>query len=232
MEGMHMYATTSTAVNSNAYCIWPRQARSKQHDCNESDLVARLRVRDEAAFREIIERYASKICSVCYGILHNRDDADEIAQEVFAKVYFSIQGFEGRSSVYAWIYRITVNECYGFLRKKRFKMVYSSDSPDDTLALRMDAIADGCPTPDRTVMQRDFINKLLARIPEDDRWLLIAKEVEGFSLAELSQMTGLNENSIKVRLFRIRRGLVAAAARLRSRLRSTPCVAVEAALKM
>ena len=109
------------------------------------------------------------------------------------------------------MYRIAVNECYGFLRKRQLKLVYSSDSPDDTLALRIDAIADECPTPDRTAMQRDFVNKLLARIPEDDRWLLIAKEVEGFSLAELSQMTGLNENTIKVRLFRIRQGLVAAA---------------------
>jgi RNA polymerase sigma-70 factor (ECF subfamily) len=232
VEVIDMYATTSAAANANAFCIWPRQGRSKQQDCDESDLVARLQAHDETALREIIERYSAKICRVCYGILHNRDDADEIAQEVFAKVYFSIKGFEGRSSVYAWIYRIALNECYGFLRKKRFKLVYSSDSPDDTSALRMDAIADRCPTPDRTALQRDLINKLLARIPEADRWLLIAKEVEGFSLAELSQMTGLNENAIKVRLFRIRQGLVAAAARLRSRLHPTPCVAVEVAPKM
>jgi RNA polymerase sigma-70 factor (ECF subfamily) len=91
--------------------------------------------------------------------LRNLEDADEIAQEVFAKVYVAIQTFGGRGSLYAWIYRIAVNECYGLLRKKRFKMVYSSDPTDDTLALRMEAIADGRPTPDRTAMQRDFINK-------------------------------------------------------------------------
>jgi len=69
-------------------------------------------------------------------------------------------------------------------------------------------------------MQRDFVNKLLARIPEHDRWLLISKEVEGFSLAELSELTGLNESTIKIKLFRIRQGLVAAAARLRTHRRS------------
>jgi RNA polymerase sigma-70 factor (ECF subfamily) len=227
-----MYATTSEVANTNAFCVWPSTVPPKQQDCCESELVARLQARDETAFREIIEQYASKICRVCYGILHSRDDADEIAQEVFAKVYFSIQGFEGRSSLYAWIYRIAVNECYGFLRKKRCKLVYPSDSPDDTLALRMEAVADGCPTPDRTAMQRDFLNKLLVRIPEDDRWLLVAKEVEGFSLAELSQMTGLNENTIKVRLFRIRQGLVAAAARLRSLLGSTAGGALEKVAKV
>jgi len=137
---------------------------------------------------------------------------------VFAKVYFSIQGFVGRSSLYGWIYRIAVNECYGFLRKKRIRMIFLSDSPDDTLTGRMESIADGHPTPDRTALQRDFINKLLTRIPEEDRWLLISKEVEGFSIAELSEMTGLNENTIKVRLFRVRQNLFAADARLRSRL--------------
>ncbi len=226
-----MYAITSETA-TNAFCAWPSEAPFKHHDANEVDLVARLRAGDEGAFREIVERYASKISRVSYAILRNRDDADEIAQEVFAKVYFSIKGFGGRGSLYGWIYRIAVNECYGLLRKKRFKMVYSSDSPDDTPDLRMEAIADVRPTPDRTAMQRDFINKLLARIPEDDRWLLISKEVEGFSLAELSQMTGLSENTIKVRLFRLRQSLVAAAARLRPHRRQIAGGTVQAGARI
>jgi RNA polymerase sigma-70 factor, ECF subfamily len=211
-----MYVNTSKTANIAAFCVWPNKAPSQRHDAYELDLVARLQASDERAFREIVERYASKICRVCYGILRNREDADDIAQEVFAKVYFAIQGFGGRSSLYAWIYRIALNQCYGLLRKKRHKLTYSSDFPDDTLIPRMEAIADERATPDRTAMQRDFLNKLLARIPKDDRWLLISKEVEGCSLAELSEMTGLNENTIKVRLFRVRQRLVAAAAHLRA----------------
>jgi RNA polymerase sigma-70 factor, ECF subfamily len=232
MEVTDMYAITSETANTNAFCVWPSEAPYKHDGTNEVELVARLRAGDESAFREIVERYASKISRVSYGILRNLDDADEIAQEVFAKVYLSIHGFGGRGSLYSWIYRIAVNECYGLLRKKRFKMVYSSDSSDDTPDLRMEAIADSRPTPDRTAMQRDFINKLLARLPEDDRWLLISKEVEGFSLAELSEMTGLSENTIKVRLFRVRQSLVAAAARLRPRRRSVAGGAVESVGKI
>jgi len=205
-----MYATTSETANTNAFCVWPCEAPSQQRDPNELALVTRLQARDEAAFREIIERYASRIYRVSCGILGNRDDANDVAQEVFAKVYFSIHGFGGRSSLYAWIYRITVNECYDFLRKKRPTTTYSGDSLDDAQAPHMD-IADWRPTPERTAMQRDFINKLLADVPEDDRWLLIAKEVEGFSIAELAQMTGLKENTIKGRLFRVRQALAAAA---------------------
>jgi DNA-directed RNA polymerase specialized sigma24 family protein len=77
----------------------------------------------------------------------------------------------------------------------------------------MEAIADGRPTPDRTAIPRDYINKLLAHIREDDRWLLVSKEVVGFSLPELSRTTGLKENAIKTRLFRARQNVVAAAAR-------------------
>jgi len=102
------------------------------------------------------------------------------------------------------------------VRKKRLKLVYDGDSADDTRSMRMQRIADGYPTPDRAALQRDFINRLLERIPEDDRLMLIWKEVEGFSITELSQMTALNEATIKVRLFRARQKLVHAAASLRS----------------
>jgi RNA polymerase sigma-70 factor (ECF subfamily) len=223
-----MNATTFEATNAPSLCVTPCEALAKWRATPEVELILRLKAGDELAFRELVEHYECKIHSVTYGILRNREDADEIAQEVFAKVYFSIKGFDARSSLYSWIYRIAVNECYGYLRKKRLKLVYESDSADDTLSMRMRMIADGCPTPDRAAMQRNLINRLLARIPEDDRLLLIWKEVEGFSIAELSQMTGLNEATIKVRMFRARQKLVHAAAALlrpcwpRRRRKDTP----------
>jgi RNA polymerase sigma-70 factor (ECF subfamily) len=182
----------------------------KQPITDEAELVQRLRTGDETAFRELIERYGRRVYRVAYGILRNRDDADDIAQEVFAKVYFSIKSFEARSSLYTWISRIAINACYGYLRNRQ--PIYESDSADGTLSMRMQNIADRQPRADLAVMQRDFINKLLMQVSEDDRLLLIWREVEGFSLAELSEMTGLNENTIKVRLFRARQKLVRVAA--------------------
>jgi len=211
-----MYATTFEAMNSVSLPARPCEAPSKQRNSKEADLVARLKAGDQIAFREMVERYQSKIRSVTFGILGSREDADEIAQEVFAKVYFALPSFDARSSLYTWIYRIAVNECYGFLRKRRLTLVYGSDSPDDILSTRMQEVADPRPVTDRAVMQRDFVNKLLARVPEDDRLLLLLKEVEGFSLAELSEMTGLNLNTLKVRLFRTRQRLIKAAAQLES----------------
>src|SRR3979490_576090 len=101
----------------------------------EAALVRRVQARDEMAFREVVERYQSKVFSIIYGILRNRNDAEDIAQQVFAKIYFSIKNFDFRSSLLTWIYKITVNECYDYLRKKRVrKLVYESDFSNEDSA--------------------------------------------------------------------------------------------------
>ena len=113
------------------------QVRTKQrvnsNNSDEAALVRRVQAGDEIAFRDVVERYQSKVFSIIYGILRNRNDAEDIAQQVFSKIYFSIRSFDFRSSLLTWIYKITVNECYDYLRKKRVrKLVYESDLPRRT----------------------------------------------------------------------------------------------------
>jgi len=193
------------------------KARVDHKNSEEASLVKRVQARDEIAFREIVERYQAKVFSIIYGILRNRNDAEDIAQQVFAKIYFSIQNFDFRSSLLTWIYKITVNECYDYLRKKRVrKLVYESDfSEEDSLQMENSgaAVAEG-PAIDETLAQRDLVMKLLSRVSEEDRNLLLLKEVEGHSVEELAGMTGMNENTIKVKLFRARQKLLKAAQRL------------------
>jgi RNA polymerase sigma-70 factor (ECF subfamily) len=183
----------------------------------EAALVKRVQAGDEIAFREIVDRYQSKVFSIIYGILRNHNDAEDIAQQVFAKVYFSVRNFDFRSSLLTWIYKITVNECYDYLRKKRVrKLVYESDfSEDDAQRVETSDRATDAATPvDERLAQRDLLTKLLSKISKDDRSLILLKEVEGHSVEELAQMTGMNENTIKVKLFRTRQKLLKAAARL------------------
>src|SRR5437016_3035590 len=183
----------------------------------EAALVRRVQARDEIAFREIVERYQAKIFSIIYGILRNHNDAEDIAQQVFSKIYFSIKNFDFRSSLLTWIYKITVNECYDYLRKKRVrKLVYESDfSEEDSQRMQNTETAiDQGPPVDTQLAQRDLVVKLLGRLSVEDRSLLLLKEVEGHSVEELSQMTGMNENTIKVKLFRARQKLVKAGQRL------------------
>jgi RNA polymerase sigma-70 factor, ECF subfamily len=183
----------------------------------EAILVRRVQAKDEMAFKEIVERYQTKVFSIIYGILRNHNDAEDIAQQVFAKIYFSIGNFDFRSSLLTWIYKITVNECYDYLRKKRVrKLVYESDfSEEDSLQMENSQTARDHKVPvDETLEQRDLLLKLLSKISEEDRSLMLMKEVEGHSVEELAEMTGMNENTIKVKLFRTRQKLVKAAQRL------------------
>src|SRR3979490_3109143 len=193
------------------------KARVDHRNTEEAALVRRVQARDEIAFREIVERYQAKVFSIIHGILRNHNDAEDIAEQVFAKIYFSITNFDFRSSLLTWIYKITVNECYDYLRKKRVrKLVYESDFTQED-AQRMEAsepAIDKAPPVDERLAQRDLVVKLLSKVSEEDRSLMLLKEVEGPSVEELAAITGLNENTIKVKLFRTRQKLVKAAQRL------------------
>ncbi|PWT96906.1 MAG: RNA polymerase subunit sigma-24 [Terriglobia bacterium] len=183
----------------------------------EGALVQRAQSGDETAFREIVERYQSKVFSIIHGIVRQRNDVEDIAQQVFAKVYLSLKSFDFRSSLITWIYKITVNECFDYLRKRKVRrLVYESDlSEDEVRRVENSEPAVDRQTPvDSSLAQRDYILKLLTRVSEEERMLLMLKEVEGFSVEELAEKTGMNENTIKVKLFRARQKLVKAATRL------------------
>jgi RNA polymerase sigma-70 factor (ECF subfamily) len=193
------------------------RTRVDHRNSEEAVLVRRVQAKDEIAFKEIVERYQSKVFSIIYGILRNHNDAEDIAQQVFAKIYFSIGNFDFRSSLLTWIYKITVNECYDYLRKKRVrKLIYESDfSEEDSLQMENSQSAqDHTVAVDKTLERRDLLLKMLSKVSEEDRMLILLKEVEGHSVEELAEMTGMNENTIKVKLFRTRQKLVKAAQRL------------------
>ncbi|MEZ5399699.1 MAG: RNA polymerase sigma factor [Bryobacteraceae bacterium] len=213
-------ANATSMVNSLPLPAVSGQPKAKRVDHNnteEAALVRRMQSGDEMAFREIVDRYQAKVFSIIYGILRNRNDAEDIAQQVFAKIYFSIRGFDFRSSLLTWIYKITVNECYDYLRKKKVrKLVYESDFTEEESQRieRSERAADSEPLMDERLARRDLVMKLLAKVSEEDRKLLLLKEVEGLSVEELAAVTGMNENTIKVKLFRARQKLVKAAGRL------------------
>jgi RNA polymerase sigma-70 factor (ECF subfamily) len=178
----------------------------------ECELVSRVRSGNQDAFRELVEQYQAKVFSIIYRILRNRQDAEDTAQVVFFKVYFALKDFDSRCLLLSWICKIAINECYTHLRRRRVRMAFEERT------LEMEPIvASRQPSADSTTAHRDLLNKLLARVPEDDRMLLVLKEMEGHSIAELSQMTGASENAIKVRLFRARQKLIQVAESLSQR---------------
>lgn len=181
----------------------------------EVALIRRAQHGDEEAFRQIVQRYQGKVFSIIRGILRNRNDAEDIAQQVFTKIYFSLRKFDFRSALVTWIYKITLNECYDYLRKQKVrKLTYESDLAEDDLR-RIDNVEDTRRNPaadiDRTTELKEIVAKLLDKLSEEERQLLIMKEVEGYPVEELARLVSMNENTVKVKLFRARQKLVKAA---------------------
>jgi RNA polymerase sigma-70 factor (ECF subfamily) len=183
----------------------------------EGALVRRAQAGDESAFQEIVERYQSKVFSIIHGIVRQRNDVEDIAQQVFTKIYFSMRNFDFRSSLITWVYKITVNECFDYLRKKKVrKLVYESDMSEDEVR-RVENSETGtsrAPRADTNLARRDYVVKLLEKVSGEERDLLMLKEVEGYSVEEMARRLKMNENTIKVKLFRARQKLVKASQRL------------------
>src|ERR1044072_3584904 len=141
------------------------KSRVDYENTPEGSLVRRAQAGEESAFREIVERYQSKVFSIIHGIVRQRNDVEDIAQQVFAKVYLSLKSFDFRSSLITWIYKITVNECFDYLRKRKVrKMVYESDlSEDEVRRVENDELRiERQEAADAALACRDYMVKLLS----------------------------------------------------------------------
>ncbi len=180
----------------------------------DAELVRRILAGDQDAFAHLVEAYESLVYSSIYSTLRSHEETDDIAQTVFVKVYFGIRNGQYGGYMLAWIHRIAVNECYSWLRRKRSsRVVYESNfSP---VAWRRtensQPASDGRITLDSSTANHDMAVRLLETLSSEDRQLMLLKEVEGYSIAELAQLTGLREGTVKVRLFRARRKLLRSA---------------------
>jgi len=178
---------------------------------DDRELVRRAQHDDTAAFEELVRRHQHRVFAVAGGILRRREDVEDIAQQVFVKAYFSLKRFDQRAAFSTWLYKITVNECWDLLRKKKVRpLVYQADLSEEqarqvTAAEEKDG---GGPDISERLEARERVERLLEDLDERDRLMLILKEVEGFAVEEIAEVLDLNANTVKVRLFRARRRIV------------------------
>ncbi|MGB8474575.1 MAG: sigma-70 family RNA polymerase sigma factor [Candidatus Acidiferrum sp.] len=178
---------------------------------DDRELVRRAQGEDQEAFEELVRRHQHRIFAVAGGILRRREDVEDIAQQVFVKAYFSLKRFDQRAAFSTWLYKITVNECWDLLRKKKVRpLVYESDLSEEQARQVVSAEKEGGGGPDISdrLVARERVERLLDGLDERDRLMLILKEVEGFAVEEIAQVLDLNANTVKVRLFRARRRIV------------------------
>jgi RNA polymerase sigma-70 factor, ECF subfamily len=188
-------------------------------EMNEDELVTRSLAGDQDAFEALVRRNSSRVFSIIGSFFRRRDMVEDIAQEVFAKAYFSLYTFTLGRSFEAWVAKIAVNACYDHLRSQRRRieqqMPHESQTEDDWLEIQMLEVArDRHASSERQRDAAEIAERLLAKLEPEDRLVVVLIDRDGFSVKEVSEMTGWGESKVKVRAFRARRTLRAAMKRL------------------
>ncbi len=181
----------------------------------DPEVVDRARKGDAVAFDELVKAYRKRILGTISRLIGRPEDVEDVGQEVFLRLYYSMEQLRTPDMFEPWLYRLTVNAAYDYHRKnKRRKESRMSDLSEAQVTLA-DADASGEATREaqRKSTIREFVHGLLSEISEEDRVLLLLKEVEGLSLKELEKVYGANENALKVRLFRARQRVLKAYAK-------------------
>ena len=178
----------------------------------EFDLIRRAQAGDNAAFNEIVTTYRKRILGTITRLIARPEDVEDVAQEVFLRLYFSLDQLRTAEVFEPWLYRLTVNAAYDYLRKQRRRQEYRMSDLSEQQMVLADAMAGGRVEHDEQERKkvRESVDALLGAVSEADRILLMLKELEGLSLKELEKIYNINENALKVRLFRARQRVLKA----------------------
>jgi RNA polymerase sigma-70 factor (ECF subfamily) len=172
----------------------------------EFDLIQKAQQGDAAAFNQIVSAYRRRILGTISRLIGRPEDVEDVAQEVFIRLYFSLGQLRTPEVFEPWLYRLTVNASYDYLRKSRRRVESRMADLSEQQVMMADAVAGSRAQTDETEKRRvkEVVQELLGTVSAEDRILLTLKEVEGLSLKELEKVYHVNENALKVRLFRAR----------------------------
>lgn len=173
------------------------------------ELVKNFLSGDKRAFDRLVLKYQDRVFNLCYRFLGDYQEAEDLAQEIFVKIYRRLRNFRGDSALYTWIYRIAVNDCKNKLTSRQYRRrrrMVRLDNPggenicppeigEDRLTPR--AIVEG--------KERQFlIQKAINSLPPEQKMVVVLRDIEGLPYEEIARVSGLNLGTVKSRLFRAR----------------------------
>jgi len=182
-------------------------------------LIERARDGDAAAFNQLVAAYRKRILGTIGRLIGHPEDVEDVGQEVFLRLYFSLDQLRSAEVFEPWLYRLTSNAAYDYLRKKRRRMEARMADLSEQQMMIADAMAGEKVDRDDTARKRirEEVDSLLGAVSEEDRVVFTLKEVEGLYLKELGKIYHVKENALKVRLFRARQRVLKAFAASRKR---------------
>ena len=165
---------------------------------------------DANAFEDIVRTYERSVYNIALRMSGSREDALDISQEAFLKAYHSLHSFRGDSKFSVWLFRIVSNTCLDFLRERKRRAEVPLAREDDEGQGEDAQIADESLSPERLYerrLTREAVQRGLESLPEDQRKILLLREIQGFSYEEIGRILSLESGTVKSRIFRARRKL-------------------------
>ncbi len=167
-------------------------------DYQETEMISRCQQGDQEALKEIFDKYHKKVYRIAFGVVRQREEALDIVQEVFIKLFHSIRNFKGRSHFYTYLYRMTMNTAIDHTRKTGKQSVSSLD--EEGSFEPSDAVEKG---PERILLQKELeerVKRAMDKLPAEQKAALIFRDVEGLSYQEIAEAMGSTIGTVMSRL--------------------------------
>ncbi len=175
---------------------------------NDQGLILKAKQGNIHAFELLIRQHEKTVYNIAYRMFHHEEDAKDISQEVWIKVYKSLSKFEENANFTTWIYRIAVNTCIDEIRRRKGKETYSVDESVET---EKGPIAkqyrDSKPTPEEQYLKKEsaeIMQKMINTLSEEHKTLVILRDIQGFSYGEIAEIIPCSMGTVKSRLARAR----------------------------
>ena len=172
-----------------------------------SEFVDRLIAGDGQAFNELVDQTSAGIYGLGLRMLGNAQDAEDMLQETFLKAHNALRGFEKRSSLYTWLYRIATNEALMMLRRRKSEFHFDSEPVTQEEAENGEEVVDWCCLPEKEFISeetRSELTRAAVKLSNALRMVFLLRDVRGFSTRETAEILQVNEEVVKTRLVRAR----------------------------
>ena len=185
------------------------EAAPEEEGPADSELVLKAQQGDIHAFDQLVERYHGKIYGLTYNMCSNREDAEDLVQEIFVKAFQALPRFRGKSSFYTWLYRIAVNKTINYRKKRNRKRALSLDAFDQEIKtddVYHDLTSKGSPLRNISLSELQIkLNEALQNLSEKHRTVVVLHDMQGVPHEEIAKMVGASVGTIRSRLFYARR---------------------------
>ncbi len=175
----------------------------------DMELVLKAQRGDVLAFEELVERYHGKIYGLTYNMTSNREDAEDLTQDVFVKAFEALPRFKRKSSFYTWVYRIAVNKTINYRKKRNRKRALSLDQFDQDIKtddVYHDLTSKGSPLRNISLSElQEKLNEALQHLSEKHRTVVVMHDMQGISHEEIAKVVGASVGTVRSRLFYARR---------------------------